>query len=106
VSFLFRRFLPGRHRADGPTGGVATYRSATYTPLRPWQVRGRLFTRRGRRGVDATEVRDFLDRVADDLAHAHAALAAARAETDRVTAALRHWQSQAHQARLVTGQYR
>lgn len=78
------------------------YRSATYRPLRPWQVRGWAFTPRGRRGVDAIEVRNLLDRVADDLAAAYASVAASREEAARVKDALRQWQSrQARFARNV-----
>jgi DivIVA domain-containing protein len=84
-------------RPAKPTG--TCYRSASYPPLRPWQVRGRQFTGRGRRGVDAAEVADFLDRVADDLAAAYAAVAAAREETGRIKDALKQWQSR--QATLV-----
>ncbi|WP_246017539.1 DivIVA domain-containing protein [Micromonospora pisi] len=72
------------------TGGE--YRSASYLPMRPWQVRGRQFTIR-RRGLDPDEVATFLDRVADDLASVHAELARSRDETARIKSALRHWQS-------------
>lgn len=70
------------------------YRAANYVPLRPWQVRERQFTRRGRRGVDAVEVAEFLDRVADDLAEVYAALGSSQRETQRIKEALKEWQSQ------------
>ncbi|MFG3642098.1 DivIVA domain-containing protein [Micromonospora sp. NPDC047762] len=85
-----RAFL--RHlRAEPPQ--PAPYRAANYVPLKPWQVRGRRFTRRGRRGVDAVEVAEFLDRVAHDLADVYAALGSSRRETERIKDALRCWQS-------------
>lgn len=62
--------------------------------LRPWQVRRRLFTPRGRHGVNAAEVRAFLDEVADDLAACYAEVARAHAEADRVRKALREWQTE------------
>jgi DivIVA domain-containing protein len=98
---FFRRFLAGRRRAGrlARLQNSTCYRSAAYTPLRPWQVRGRTFTPRGRGGVDAVEVREFLDRIADDLATAYAAVAASRDEAARVKAALRQWQSR--QARFA-----
>lgn len=67
-------------------------RSASYLPLRPWQVRGRQFTT-CRRGLDPGEVAAFLDRVAGDLAAAQAELTRSREETSRVKDALREWQS-------------
>ncbi|WP_434742915.1 DivIVA domain-containing protein [Micromonospora sp. SH-82] len=73
-------------------GTAGVYRSWAYRPLRPWQVRSRTFTVR-RRGLDPAEVAAFLDRVADDLAAAHAALAASRQETTQIRDALRQWQS-------------
>ncbi|WP_423791035.1 DivIVA domain-containing protein [Micromonospora cathayae] len=76
------------------SGRGTAYRSRGAGPLRPWQVRDRLFTPRGRHGVDAVEVRAFLDRVADDLAACYAEVARAHAEADRVREALRQWQSE------------
>jgi DivIVA domain-containing protein len=98
---FFRRFLTGRRRAEGADrrAGATCYRSAAYLPLRPWQVRGWPFTRRGRGGVDAVEVREFLNRVADDLADAYKAVAASREETARANDVLRQWQ--ARQARFA-----
>ncbi|MEU1396963.1 DivIVA domain-containing protein [Micromonospora zamorensis] len=84
----FLRYL----RAEPPR--PVAYRAANYVPLRPWQVRERRFTRRGRCGVDAVEVAEFLDRVADDLAEAYAALGSSRRETQRIKDALKSWQSQ------------
>jgi DivIVA domain-containing protein len=88
---LFRRFF---HRPPVVARRRGTvYRSMTCPTLRPWQVRDRLFTPRGRRGVDAAEVADFLHRVADDLATLYAALGGSREETYRIKTALRQWQS-------------
>lgn len=88
---MVRAFL--RHfRAEPPR--PACYRAANYVPLRPWQVRDRSFTRRGRGGVDAVEVAEFLDRVAHDLAEVYAALGSSRRETEQIKDALRCWQSQ------------
>ncbi|MFF0466278.1 DivIVA domain-containing protein [Micromonospora zamorensis] len=84
----FLRYL----RAEPPQPG--SYRAANYVPLRPWQVRERRFTRRGRRGVDAVEVAEFLDRVAHDLSDVYAALGSSRRETQRIKDALKSWQSQ------------
>ncbi|PWU50437.1 cell division protein DivIVA [Micromonospora globispora] len=71
---------------------VGAYRSASYLPLRPWQVRSRTFTT-CRRGLDQAEVAAFLDRVAGDLAAAHAEVARSREEASRIKEALRAWQS-------------
>lgn len=80
-------------RPDAPDARGTAYRSRGGGPLRPWQVRDRLFTPRGRHGVDAAEVRAFLDRVADDLAACYAEVARAHAENDRIKTALREWQT-------------
>ncbi|MEU3455812.1 DivIVA domain-containing protein [Micromonospora sp. NPDC006766] len=69
--------------------------------MRPWQVRDRLFTPRGRRGVDAAEVRQFLDRVADDLTALYAEVARTHTEADRIRTALRDWQTEAARRRLA-----
>ncbi|MFC4107398.1 DivIVA domain-containing protein [Micromonospora zhanjiangensis] len=92
---LFRRLLAGRRQTEPPPQETDStcYRAASYLPLRPWQVRRRPFTRRGRRGVDAAEVRNFLDQVAGDLADAYKALSASRAETARVEAEFRQWRA-------------
>ncbi|MCT2278804.1 DivIVA domain-containing protein [Micromonospora chalcea] len=87
------RIRPKRRNArppDSAPGGA--YRSSSYLPLRPWQVRGRSFTTR-RRGLDPAEVAAFLDRVAGDLAAAYAEVARSRDETARIKGALREWQS-------------
>ncbi|MEU2612366.1 DivIVA domain-containing protein [Micromonospora sp. NPDC007271] len=76
--------------ANQPPAGA--YRSTSYLPLRPWQVRSRTFDIR-RRGLDPFEVAAFLDRVAGDLAAAEAEVARSRAETARIKDALREWQS-------------
>jgi DivIVA domain-containing protein len=72
------------------------YRSASYVPLRPWQVRNRRFNlvRFGRAGVDEAEVTAYLERVADDLAALYAELAEVREQNYRIKDALRRWQSQ------------
>ncbi|TDC72882.1 DivIVA domain-containing protein [Micromonospora sp. KC606] len=92
----------GRNERPWPAGS-SCYRSATYRPLRPWQVRERRFrrTRIGRRGLDPDEVARFLDQVAGDLASLYEALARSRQETDRIREALRRWQSEQSQARLA-----
>ncbi len=79
-----------------PRAAGTAYRSASYAPLRPWQVRSRRFTPVGfrHRGVDAGEVGEFLDRVADDLANVYAELARTREQNGRIKDALRRWQSQ------------
>ncbi|MEW2428277.1 DivIVA domain-containing protein [Micromonospora sp. NPDC047644] len=93
-----RAFL--RHlRAEPPR--PVSYRAANYVPLKPWQVRGRTFTRRGGRGVDAVEVAEFLDRVAHDLAQVYAALGSSQRETERIKDALRCWQSRRAREDLV-----
>ncbi|WP_435818667.1 DivIVA domain-containing protein [Micromonospora aurantiaca (nom. illeg.)] len=87
------RIRPKRRNARPPgsaPGGA--YRSASYLPLRPWQVRGHSF-RPCRRGLDPAEVAAFLDRVAGDLAAAYAEVARSRDETARIKGALREWQS-------------
>jgi DivIVA domain-containing protein len=76
--------------ANQPPPGA--YRSTSYLPLRPWQVRSRTFAIR-RRGLDPVEVAAFLDRVASDLAAAEAEVVRSRAETARIEDALREWQS-------------
>ncbi|MET8318483.1 DivIVA domain-containing protein [Micromonospora sp. NPDC005189] len=89
-------------------GGGATYRSAAYTSLLPWQVRERRFspTGLGRRGLNAAEVYAFLDRVAVDMAAVYAALAESRRETARIKDALRRWQTDQAPARNERGQAR
>lgn len=97
---FFRR--TGRHEETGRPDSIRRahrpgyYRSAAYSPLRPWQVRQRRFrtTGFGRRGLDPEEVHEFLDRVADDLAAVYDALGSSRQETVRFRDALRRWQSE------------
>ncbi|MEQ4301381.1 DivIVA domain-containing protein [Plantactinospora sp. B6F1] len=73
-----------------PAGGV--YRSASYRPMWPSEVRSRRFAVT-RRGLDPAEVSAFLDRVADELGGVYAELDRSRAETARIKDALRRWQS-------------
>ncbi|WBB78973.1 DivIVA domain-containing protein [Micromonospora sp. WMMD882] len=82
---------------------AAPYRSRYCLPLLPAQIRDRRFrlTRLGRRGLDPDDVRRFLDRVALELADAHAAADRATRETVRIKEALRRWQSE--QARTRDG---
>ncbi|MFI7427442.1 DivIVA domain-containing protein [Micromonospora sp. NPDC049836] len=84
------------------------YRSASYHPLRPWQVRERRFRSMpfGRRGLDPQEVRQFLDQVAGDLAVVYDALAQSRRETDLIKNALRRWQSEQARVRTERGEGR
>ncbi|MCZ7426434.1 DivIVA domain-containing protein [Micromonospora sp. WMMA1949] len=87
------RIRPKRRSLTPPNSApVGAYRSASYLPLRPWQVRGRCFATR-RRGLDPAEVAAFLDRVAGDLAAAYAEVARSREETALIKSALREWQS-------------
>ncbi|OZV77700.1 hypothetical protein CA850_22290 [Micromonospora echinospora] len=90
---------PVRSVGGRPRG--TAYRSRAVGPLRPWQVRDRLFTPRGRHGVDAAEVRALLDRVADDLTALYAEVARTHAEADRIKAALREWQTAAARRELA-----
>ncbi|MEQ4303098.1 DivIVA domain-containing protein [Plantactinospora sp. B6F1] len=72
------------------------YRSGTYRPLMPSQVRTRRFTPVGfgrRRGVDPDEVAQFLDQVAGDLARAYTELAGVRKQNARIKDAMRRWQA-------------
>jgi DivIVA domain-containing protein len=90
---LMRRNAGPATRSAAPNRPPAgAYRSPSYVPLRPWQVRGRTFAT-CRRGLDPVEVAAFLDRVAVDLAAAHAEVARSREETARIKDALRDWQS-------------
>ena len=82
-----RAFLRGLRRNERPRPASTSYRSSTYVPLAPWQVR------------------EFLDRVADDLAAAYRALGDSRQETARIKDALRRWQSEQAQ-RANAGRYR
>jgi len=87
------RWLRSARRGPRPRPVAAReYRSATYTPLQPWQVRGRRFTIT-RRGLDPDEVAAFLDRVAHDLDRLHSELAISNDENQRIKDALRRWQS-------------
>ena len=71
------------------------YRSGSYQPLSPAQVRAHRFTPVGfgRQGVDPVEVAQFLDQVAGDLVRAYAELAMVREQNARIKDALRRWQS-------------
>ncbi|WP_245736623.1 DivIVA domain-containing protein [Micromonospora pattaloongensis] len=71
------------------------YGAASRLPLGPRQIRSKRFgsTRLGRRGMDPGEVRDFLDRVAADMAALYAELARVRDENLRIKCALRDWQT-------------
>ena len=91
---LLKRPNAGPAARSGPANRppVGAYRSASYLPLRPWQVRSRTFAT-CRRGLDPAEVAAFLDRVAKDVAAAHAEVARSREETSRIKEALRVWQS-------------
>lgn len=104
---FFRRRGRGRHERT-QRGPGAAYCSSSYLPLAPWQVRERRFgsTRFGRRGLDPTEVAEFLHRVADDLTAVHRALGDSRQETVRVKDALRCWQSEQARQRVNAGHYR
>ncbi|MEU8262255.1 DivIVA domain-containing protein [Micromonospora sp. NPDC048999] len=101
-----RVFFRRRNQRPWTVGGSTCYRSATYHPLRPWQVRERRFrpARFGRRGLDPDEVTEFLDRVAGDLAAVYDALARSRREHERIRDALRSWQSEQSEARLAAQQ--
>ncbi|MEU1841132.1 DivIVA domain-containing protein [Micromonospora chersina] len=79
----------------------APYRSQACVRLLPWQVRERRFKQvgMGRRGLEPGDVYAFLDRVADDLAVAYAALDASRRETATIKDALHRWQSEQGRAR-------
>jgi DivIVA domain-containing protein len=86
----------------------ATYRSAAYISLLPWQVRERRFapTGLGRRGLNPDDVYAFLDRVAVDMAAVYAALAESRRETARIKDGLRRWQTEQARVRNDRGQAR
>ncbi|MFG2050895.1 DivIVA domain-containing protein [Micromonospora sp. NPDC048935] len=87
--------MNARNQRPEPPSGGATYRSAAYTSLLPWQVRERRFvpTGLGRRGLNPDDVYAFLDRVAVDMAAVYAALAESRLETARLKAGLRRRQA-------------
>ncbi|MCW3838954.1 DivIVA domain-containing protein [Micromonospora yasonensis] len=103
-----RVFFRRARRRQRSALGSTCYRSAAYRPLRPWQVRERRFrsTPLGRRGLDPQDVREFLDRVAGDLAAVYDALAQSRRETDRIKGALGRWQSEQTRARMEWSQGR
>ena len=67
--------------------------SAVCPRLTAERVRSAWFRRSWRRGVDAVEVQLFLARVADELELSARELAVERAESARLKAALRHWQT-------------
>ncbi|MET8363099.1 DivIVA domain-containing protein [Micromonospora sp. NPDC005194] len=101
---FFRRARRAR-RGQRSVSGPSCYRSAAYDPLRPCQVREQGFrpTPFGRRGLDPQEVREFLDRVAGDLAAVYDALTQSRRETGRVKDVLRRSQSEQARARNERG---
>jgi DivIVA domain-containing protein len=78
------------------TGPGTIYRTATAGRLHPRHVRDRQFgvTHIGRRGLDPREVRQFLHRVAYELAALHRELARTNEENVRIKRALRNWQSE------------
>ncbi len=63
--------------------------------LGPRQIRGARFgwVRFGKRGLDPDEVRQFLTRVASEVANLQAELDRVRQESGRIRAALREWQT-------------
>ncbi|SCE67220.1 DivIVA domain-containing protein [Micromonospora haikouensis] len=103
--FLFRR---GRPRRRPPVHGAAGRQPAVGRRLLPWQVRERRFrsARFGRRGLDPQEVREFLERVAVEMAAAHEALAQSRREASEVKVALCRLRSEASPARNERGRGR
>ncbi|GAA0398776.1 hypothetical protein GCM10009541_47250 [Micromonospora gifhornensis] len=100
IPFRRRAGRHGNQRDERHHTGTC-YRSTSYRPLRPWQVRDRRF-RLGRRGYDPAEVAEFLDRVAGDLEAAYRQVAVADREAARVREALRRWQSEQAQARQAS----
>ncbi|MCZ7374883.1 DivIVA domain-containing protein [Micromonospora sp. WMMC250] len=101
-------YMNAGNQRPTPVGDGATYRSAAYTSLLPWQVRERRFapTGLGRRGLNPDDVYAFLDRVAGDMAAVYAALAESRRETARIKAGLRRWQTEQARARNERDQAR
>ncbi|WP_327032447.1 DivIVA domain-containing protein [Micromonospora ureilytica] len=65
---------------------------ATGDRLPPPQVRAATFDKRWR-GLHPDQVRDYLDRVADELERLHRELITANTETERIRRALRQWQA-------------
>ncbi|MFG1847617.1 DivIVA domain-containing protein [Micromonospora carbonacea] len=100
--FPFRR---ARRRRRPPPHGAAGRQPAAGRRLLPWQVREWRFrsARFGRRGLDPREVREFLERVAVELAAAHHALAQSRRETSQVKLALCRLRAEASPARNERG---
>ncbi|WP_327035645.1 DivIVA domain-containing protein [Micromonospora ureilytica] len=100
--------MNAKSQRPGTASGGATYRSAAYTSLLPWQVRERRFppVGLGRRGLNPDDVYAFLDRVAVDMAAVYAALAESRRETVRTKAGLRRWQTDQARARNERDQAR
>lgn len=60
--------------------------------VQAYQVRSAFFDTRWR-GLDPTQVHDYLCRVADEMDRLHRELTTARTESERVRQALRQWQS-------------
>ncbi|MFG1649360.1 DivIVA domain-containing protein [Micromonospora sp. NPDC049275] len=90
-----------KNQRPEPPSDRATYRSAAYTSLLPWQVRERRFAPVGvgHRGLNPDDVYAFLDRVAGDMAAVYAALAESRRENGRIKGALRRHQIDQTRAR-------
>ncbi|MEE6259287.1 DivIVA domain-containing protein [Plantactinospora sonchi] len=82
------RTIPGRP----PNTGANYYWSAGRRAISESQVRHRQFNP-ARRGLDPTEVRGFLDQVANELVALRAELARTHEENVRIKNALRDWQS-------------
>ncbi|WBB79204.1 DivIVA domain-containing protein [Micromonospora sp. WMMD882] len=74
------------YRSGQPYGTGLPYRKT------PHEVRTREFSPR-RRGVDAGEVRAFLDELADELADLYRRLGMLDQENERLKRALRDWQT-------------
>nr|MDT0658554.1 DivIVA domain-containing protein [Micromonospora sp. DSM 115978] len=72
------------------------YRSDGRALITPQDIHDKCFspTRFGRRGLEPTEVHDFLKLIEGEVAVLHSELAAAREEAGRLKNALREWQSQ------------
>jgi DivIVA domain-containing protein len=82
-------------RVTYPRLASAAVRRMRFRPAAPW-----------RRGVDADEVYAYLARIADEVDVLARDLAVARAEGDRVRAALRDWQTRYGQRRSERGERR
>jgi DivIVA domain-containing protein len=94
---LLNRLLGPRRRQQTLLAGLG-HRQTIHPPLRPAQIRNQRFhlTRRGQRGLDPQEVHEFLNRIATELANAHAATDRHHAEATRIKNALKRWQTEQH----------